>query len=113
MAAGGSIYELPAGTREPGERPTTTARRELIEETGYRPRRLKKIAEFFTAPGFCTEWMVVYLATGLTPAFAEMDEDERIVVCPTARREAHRMIRDGRIRDAKTIVGILAAEKHK
>ena len=105
------LYELPAGTHEPGESPATTARRELREETGYRARRVRRIAEFYTAPGFCTELLRVYLATGLTPAPAEPDEDERIRVVPTSLSKALRMIREGQIRDAKSILGLLIAER--
>lgn len=111
VAAGGMLYELPAGTLEKGEPPAATARRELREETGYRARRLRKIAEFFSAPGFCTERMHVYVATGLAPDPAEGDEDERIRVRPVAARLALRMARDGRIRDAKSIAGLLLAEQ--
>lgn len=111
VPAGRRLYELPAGTLEPGERPSATARRELTEETGYRARRLRKIAEFYSAPGFCTEFLRIYAATGLTPATGTPDEDEQIRVVPVLLHEAVRMARDGRIRDAKSIIGLLAAER--
>jgi ADP-ribose pyrophosphatase len=111
IAAGGALYELPAGTREPRESPSRTARRELIEEIGYRARRIRKIAEFYTAPGFCTEFLRVYLATELSRAEGTPDTDERIRVVPVPRPEAMRMTLDGRIRDAKSIIGIWAAER--
>lgn len=110
LAAGGDIYEIPAGTREPGESPAVTARREIIEETGHRARKLRKLAVFFTAPGFCTEKMHLYVATGLEPAAAERDADEVIRVIRVPYPKALAMIRDGRIRDAKSIVGLMMAK---
>ena len=67
---GEEIYEIPAGTIEKGEAPLATAKREIIEETGFKARRWSKIAEFYTAPGFCTELMHVYVARNLSPATA-------------------------------------------
>ena len=107
-AIGKSILEIPAGTREPGERPDTTARRELREETGWRPRKMKKMLEFYSAPGFCTEKLVLYLATDLVRDPLPGDADEDIRPVPCTLKEAHRMIETGRIRDAKTIIGIQA-----
>jgi ADP-ribose pyrophosphatase len=113
LAAGGTIYEIPAGTREPGEAPRATALREVIEETGFRARTLIRIGEFFTAPGFCTERMILYLARGLVPATAPGDADEIIRPRRTPFRTALEMIDQGRIRDAKTIAGLLLAERHR
>lgn len=112
LAAAGTIYEIPAGTREPGEAPRATAFREVVEETGFRAKVLVRLAEFFTAPGFCTERMVLYVARGLTPAEADGDADEVIRPVRTPFRTALRMIDQGRIRDAKTIAGLLLAERH-
>ncbi|MBI2900376.1 MAG: NUDIX hydrolase [Planctomycetes bacterium] len=107
-ATGETLWEIPAGTLEKGESPLDTAKREIVEETGYRARRWKKLREFYTVPGFCNEYMHVFLATDLSPATAERDADEviRAVRVPFAR--ALRMIDRGEIRDAKTIVGLLA-----
>lgn len=107
------LFEIPAGTLEPRERPGATARRELIEETGYRARSFVKIAEFYTAPGFCTELMHLYEARGLSPAYAPADEDEVIEPVRVSRGEAMRMIERGRIRDAKSIVGLLMTHGRK
>jgi ADP-ribose pyrophosphatase len=112
LAAGGEILEIPAGTREPGEAPRRTAQRELAEETGHRAGRLTKLAEFFTAPGFCTELMTVYLGRDLVPARAEGDPDEVLRPRRTPFRAALRMIERGLIRDAKTIAGLYLAERH-
>ena len=108
-AIGAWLYELPAGTLEPGEPPATTARRELIEETGYRCRTLRKVSEFYTVPGFCTEKMRLFVAGGLTPAHADGDEDEIIRPVRLPYRKAMAMVTSGKIRDAKSIVGLMMA----
>lgn len=103
----GMLWEIPAGTLERGERPERCAQRELREEIGYRARRIEKLAAFYTAPGFCTELMRLYLARGLVPAYGTRDADEviRVHVFPFA--EALRMMERGAIRDAKSMVGLL------
>jgi ADP-ribose pyrophosphatase len=104
---GREIYEIPAGTIEPGEAPLATAKREIIEETGLRAKKWTKIAEFYTAPGFCTELMHVYVAEGLTPASADGDEDEILKPVRMSIGSALKMIRAKKIRDAKSIAGLL------
>jgi ADP-ribose pyrophosphatase len=101
------IYEIPAGTLEDGEKPLQTARREIVEETGYRARRWSKVGEFYTAPGFCNERIHVYAAQGLEPARADGDADEMIRPARVPLRRAIEMIRKGKIRDAKSIAGLL------
>ncbi len=110
-ATGKELLELPAGTREEGEDPIDTAKRELEEETGYRAARIRPVADFYTAPGFTDELMHLYEATGLTPGEQRLDEGEFIEVVYVHRDDALEMIRDGRIEDAKTIVGLLMAFK--
>ncbi len=110
-ATGKELLELPAGTREEGEDPIDTAKRELEEETGYRAARIRRLADFYTAPGFTDELMHLYEATGLTPGEQRLDEDEFIEVVHVHRDDALEMIRDGRIEDAKTIIGLLMAFK--
>lgn len=106
-AIGRELHEIPAGTLEPGETPLATARRELIEETGFRAGRWTKLAEFYTAPGFCTERMHLFAARDLRPAEAEGDEDEIIRVVRVPFRRAIGMVLRGRVRDAKSIAGLL------
>lgn len=116
VAAGGVLLEIPAGTREPGEAPGATARRELIEETGFRAGRLRKIAAFFPAPGFCSEFIHVYAADRLTPAQGAQDPDERIRVHPVPLSRIPQMIESGRICDAKSIIGlriVLSEQKNR
>ena len=101
------LWELPAGTVDPGEKPLQTARRELVEETGYRARKWTKLASFCVSPGFVTERMTIYLATGLTAGEATPMDDEQIETRWFTAREMEQMIAKGKIEDAKTIVGFL------
>ena len=104
---GQEIYEIPAGTIEKGEAPLATAKREIIEETGFKAKQWSKIAEFYTAPGFCTELMHVYLAKGLTPAQLPGDADEIITTVRMSIDAALKLIRTKKIRDAKSIAGLM------
>ncbi len=104
---GEEIYEIPAGTIEKGEAPLATAKREIIEETGFKAKRWSKIAEFYTAPGFCTELMHVYLAKGLSPAQLPGDADEILEPVRMSIDTAVKMIRTQKIRDAKTIAALM------
>jgi ADP-ribose pyrophosphatase len=104
---GREIYEIPAGTMEKGEAPLATAKREIIEETGFKAKRWEKIADFYTAPGFCDERMHVYLARDLTPAHAEGDADEILRPVRMSIDAALKLIMTRRIRDAKSIAGLL------
>jgi len=101
------LVELPAGTLEPGEQPAETARRELAEETGYRAQSIRLLSTFYTSPGILDELMHLYLATGLEPGPTALERGEQIERRPATSQEARQMIRDGRIRDAKTLVGLL------
>jgi ADP-ribose pyrophosphatase len=106
---GETLYEVVAGTLEPGESPAAAARRELVEEVGLAAGRLRKLAEFYSAPGFCTELLRLFLATDLREVGARPERDEflRRVDMPLGRALA--MARAGKIRDAKTIVGLTLA----
>ena len=99
------IWELPAGRLDPGEKPLQAAKRELIEETGYRAKRWTKLASFFVSPGYVAERMTIYLAEDLTAGVATPMEDERIESRWFPAQEVARMIESGKIDDAKTIVG--------
>jgi ADP-ribose pyrophosphatase len=108
---GKAIIELPAGTANRGEAGEATAARELTEETGYVAGRLKLLSEFYACPGATTEWMRLYLADQLTPGPTQLEADEDITVLPTPLAEAMAMTQDGRICDAKTILGIWYAAR--
>ena len=104
--AGRELLELPAGTLEPGEAPETCAERELQEETGYRPGRLERLGGFYTAPGFCSEYLHVFLASDLEESRLEGDE-ESIELEAVPLEEALRMVEAGEIEDAKTVGALL------
>jgi ADP-ribose pyrophosphatase len=99
------LWELPAGLIDPGEKPLQTAKRELKEETGYHAKKWKALVTFFPSPGFLTEKMTIYLATGLTAGDAEPMEDERIETRWFTAKEIKAAIADGEIQDAKTMLG--------
>ena len=101
------LWELIAGGLEPGERPLAAARRELLEETGYRAKKLRLLFDFFPSPGILTEKMFLVEATELTRSKAQPDPDERIEVGHFTPVQVMRMIKSRRIRDAKTLVGLL------
>ncbi len=101
------LWELPAGRLDPGEKPLQAARRELAEETGYRAKKWEKLVSFFASPGYVQERMTIFLATDLTEGEATPMDDERIEKRWFTRKELAGMIRDGKIEDAKTMVGFL------
>jgi ADP-ribose pyrophosphatase len=102
-----TLIELPAGTLEPGEDPAQTARRELAEETGYRAGCIEPLATFYMSPGILDERMVLYLATELQPGPTALEAGEDIRPRCCTWDKALAMVRDGRIRDAKTMLGLL------
>lgn len=101
------LWELVAGRVDEGETVRQAASRELIEETGYRAKKLRVFLEMFPTPGFLEERMHILLAQGLTPGQAEPEEDEKIINKSFSRRELEEMIRKNELRDAKTIAGLL------
>lgn len=102
-----TLWEIPAGTVEPGETPLACAERELVEETGYRAGKMKPMGGFFTSPGFCDEFLHLFLATELERCESKLDKDEQIEVQRMSLGEALDKIERGEIIDAKTIVGLL------
>jgi ADP-ribose pyrophosphatase len=104
------LWELPAGTRDPGETPLQTARRELAEETGLRARRWRKLLQFYPSPGFCDEKMSVYLAEDLMEGEASPEPYEKIAKRWFAWKDAIEMVARGLIRDSKTIIALLHVE---
>lgn len=106
-AAGDYLWELPAGRVDPGEAELKAAKRELLEETGYRASSWRRILHFYASPGFVAETMSVYLATGLQRGKAEPEEDEIIHIRMVSLPTAVRMVMNGTIRDAKTISSVL------
>lgn len=106
-----ALLEIPAGKLDKGERPDDCARRELEEETGYVAGELQQLTSVYTTPGFCNEIIYIYLATKLTKTAQCLDEDEFLNIEQYTLGEVHQMITDGRIHDAKSIVGLLMANQ--
>lgn len=105
-AAGGFIYEVPAGKLSPGEAPESCAEREVEEEVGYKVGKLEKLTTIFTAPGFCDEQIHLFLGTELVFSGQQLGEDEVLQVIEMPFGEAMNRIEDQTIRDAKSIVAL-------
>jgi ADP-ribose diphosphatase len=105
--AGRALWELVAGSIEPGETTLRAAARELLAETGFRAKAFKPLFDFFSSPGFLTEKMYLIRASGLRESEAHPEADERIHVQLFTPQELIRLLRSKRLRDAKTLVGIL------
>jgi ADP-ribose pyrophosphatase len=106
-ATGQYLWELVAGRMEKGENPRKGAARELVEETGYRAKKFTVFLELFPTPGFLEERMYLLLAEGLTAGEAEPEEDEKLIVRAYSKKQLEEMIRSGKMRDAKSIAGLL------
>jgi len=111
LAARESLWELPAGKCDPGEDVAHAASRELTEETGYRAERWTRLTDFYPAPGFASELMTAFLAEDVTEGEASPEPYEIIEPRWFAWSEALRMIRDGEIRDAKTVLTLLYVDR--
>ncbi len=105
LPAGKSLWELPAGRLDPGEKPLATAKRELQEETGYSAKTWKKLTSYWPSPGYVGEKMTLFLATGLTSGEQHQMDDERIECRWFTRRELRDLILGGKIEDGKTLIG--------
>ena len=109
-ATGGDLLELPAGTLDDNEDPEVCAAREIREETGMAAQVLTKLGDFYLAPGYSTEFMVVYLATGLSKSPLNPDDDEFLSVESIPIAEAIRMAERGEIPDAKSLAALFLAK---
>lgn len=111
QAAGETLLEIPAGTLDPGEDPEECAARELREEIGYHPGRLTLMFRSYLAPGYSSEMLHTFLAEQLSSVDARSDDDEFLEVVNVPMKRAIDMIRAGDIKDAKTICGIMMAQR--
>ena len=106
-SVGEFLWELVAGRKEPNESPQAGARRELLEETGYSAKRLRKLMRVVPTPGFVNEWMWIFAAEGLAEGAAHPEEDEKITPRIFTLKQIDTMIQRGTLRDAKSICGLL------
>jgi ADP-ribose pyrophosphatase len=109
QAVGESLLEIPAGTLEDGENAEACAARELEEEIGYRPGRLRRMFSQYLAPGYSSEVLHAYVADDLARTKTSPEEDEEIEVVPVRAADVERMILSGEIKDAKSIAALLVA----
>ncbi len=106
QAVGKELLEIPAGGIDPGEDPVTTVCREMQEETGYLPKKVERLGGFYSTPGYCTEYLYLYLATDLTPGQLYAEDTESIELVRVPVSEIPSLIASGRICDAKSIAGL-------
>jgi ADP-ribose pyrophosphatase len=106
-SVGEFLWELVAGRKEPDETPPFAAQRELLEETGYTAKRIRKLARVIPTPGFVNEWMWIFAAEDLTRGVAQPEEDEKITSRTFTLKQVDSMIQRGTLHDAKSIVGLM------
>ena len=112
-AVGKELLEIPAGGIDPGEDPEAAVRREMQEETGYLPRKVERLSGFYSAPGYCTEYLYLYLATDLVPSqlYAEDTESISLVRVPTSQIPG--LLASDGICDGKSVAGLLSFLEHR
>jgi ADP-ribose pyrophosphatase len=110
-AAGQFLLELPAGRVEPGESTLAAAKREMIEETGYRAKKWSLLTKYFASPGFLGEWMQIYLAREISEGIAQPEEDEKIEVIRMPLSQALALATANKIHDGKTLIGLLLYDR--
>jgi ADP-ribose pyrophosphatase len=102
------LLEIPAGGIDPGETPEDAVRREMREETGFLPQKVEKLGGFYSSPGFCTEYLHLYLAADLVPKPLKAEDTESITLVQVPLSQVKGLIASGAICDAKSIAGLLA-----
>jgi ADP-ribose pyrophosphatase len=110
-AAGQFLLELPAGRVEPGESTLAAAKREMIEETGYRAKRWSLLTKYFASPGFLGEWMQIYLARDIRLGEAQPEADEQIEVVRIPLSQALELVTANKIHDGKTLIGLMLYDR--
>jgi ADP-ribose pyrophosphatase len=112
-AVGKELLEIPAGGIDPGEGPEAAVSREMQEETGYRPLKVEKLGGFYSAPGYSSEYLYIYLATDLVPSQLFAEDTEDISLVRVAPGEIPELISSGGICDGKSIAGLLSYLERK
>ena len=110
-AAKEHLLEVPAGKLEEGEDPLAGAKRELLEETGFRAARWRKMVRYFASPGFLAEWMQVYIAEGLTGGDAQPEYDEQLEIEMIPLSKLLTMIDEGKVHDGKTLISVMLYDR--
>jgi ADP-ribose pyrophosphatase len=105
------LLEVPAGKMEEGEDPLAGAKRELLEETGFRAARWRKMVRYFASPGFLGEWMQVYIAEGLTVGEAQPEYDEQLEIEMIPLSKLLGMIEEGKVHDGKTLISVMLYDR--
>jgi len=105
------LLEVPAGKMEPDEEPLAGAKRELLEETGYRAKRWRKMVRYFASPGFLGEFMTVFIAEGLTTGTAQPEYDEQIDIELIPLSKLLSMIDEGKVHDGKTLISVMLYDR--
>ena len=108
-----SLLEIPAGGIEPGEDAADAVRREMREETGYLPQKVERLGGFYAAPGYCTEYLHLYLATDLVPSSLIAEDTEGISLVRLPVSQIISLIDSGRICDGKSVAGLLTFLQHR
>ncbi|MDD4874368.1 MAG: NUDIX hydrolase [Dehalococcoidales bacterium] len=101
------LLEIPAGGIEPGENPDKAVRREMQEETGFLPGKVKRMGGFYASPGYCQEYLHLYTATDLLPTKLHAEDTDSIELVPVPLSKIEGLIKSGEIIDAKSVAGIL------
>ncbi len=109
-AIGRTLLEVPAGGLKPNEDPEQCVIREMQEETGFKPRKVEKLGGFYASPGFCTEFLHLFLATDLEPGQLYDEDTESIELVKVPLANIPQLIADGSIIDSKSIAGLLVAK---
>jgi len=113
QAIDGELLEIPAGGIDDGEDAEAAVVREMQEETGFRPQRLERLGGFYSSPGFCNEYLYLYLATDLVPGRLYAEDTAGIEILPVPVAQIPDLITSGKIKDAKSIAGLLMFLEHR
>jgi ADP-ribose pyrophosphatase len=105
------LLEVPAGKMEEDEDPLAGAKRELLEETGFRAARWRKMVRYFASPGFLGEWMQVFIAEGLTVGDAQPEYDEQLEIEMIPLSKLLAMIEEGKVHDGKTLISVMLYDR--